>query len=383
MSILASLLTIIYCTLTLWLWYYWKKIKLFGSVPGEQASNKVSIVIPVRDEAATIGSLLADLDGQVQSDKTLYNPEQMEVIVVDDCSQDNTRAIVNLYDAKNYSLELLDLDLPHGFVGSHKKMALSQAIEIAKGEIIVTTDGDCRAGPHWISTVLSFIKNNNAVFVSAPVVYKRSKYLFKQLQAIEFASLIGAGGACLQARLPNMCSGANLAFTKKAYEEVGGYQDNLHIPSGDDEFLLQKISKRFPGKAHYLKSKEAIVQTDALPTLLSFYHQRKRWAGKWKLHKSLPTALLAIFIFGFHTVLLAIAVLTIVGQFSFLLFAILLLFKAVSEFVYLHEVLRTLDKKLQLTNFILLQLIYSPYAIFFGLAANVGGYRWKSRSYEG
>lgn len=383
MLILASLLTLMYCLLTLWLLYHWQQIQIFYPEKRQKTTALVSVIIPVRNEAANIRQLLADMERQCWPDGTPLGPEQLEVIVVNDHSEDGTEVLVKNFDSQNFCLRLISLQLPQGFVGSHKKLALSQAIAQARGEVILTTDGDCRVEVQWVAAVLLYMQQRKAVLVSGPVAFGRGQNLFQRLQAIEFASLIGTGAACMQAGQPNMCNGANLTFRKDAYLQVKGYEGSMHIPSGDDEFLLQKIYDQYPGQVAFLKSPHAIVQTEAQPDLKSFYHQRKRWAGKWKLHKKISTALLALFIFGFHATILVAGLLTLQGAFPYQTFLGLFSAKALVEFLLLYSVLKNLDKRLHLPNFILLQFIYSAYAVFFGIVANFGGYRWKARDYAG
>ena len=52
-----------------------------------------------------------------------------------------------------------------------------------------------------------------------------------------------------------MCNGANIAYTKKIFEEVNGFKGNEHIASGDDEFLMHKIFEKYPDKVLFLKKK--------------------------------------------------------------------------------------------------------------------------------
>lgn len=383
MLLLASLLTLIYCLLTLWLWFHWQRIRVFYPGRQQKSATKVSVIVPVRNEAANIQKLLADLDRQCWPDGSSLGASQLEVIVVDDASEDATAALVEDFRADRFLLQLLCLSVPEGFKGSHKKLALSQAIDRASGEVILTTDGDCRVKPQWVAIMLLYMQHTEAVLVSGPVMFGNEKKLFHRLQVIEFASLIGTGAACMQAGQPNMCNGANLAYSKEAYRQVKGYEGSLHIPSGDDEFLLQKIFRKYPKQIAFLKSTQAVVQTDAQPDLRSFYHQRKRWAGKWKLHKKVSTAMLALFIFGFHAILLVFGLMTLSGLLPPMLFLGLMLAKGSTEFVLLYSILQSLDKKLHVPNFILLQLIYSAYAVFFGIVANFGGYQWKARRYTG
>jgi len=370
-----------YCLLTLWLWYHWQRIRVFTPKKNQRILTSVSVIIPVRNEAANIGQLLEDVDQQCWPDGKHLEASQLEVIVVDDHSEDNTEMLVQNFEAKHISLKLLKLQLPEDFAGSHKKLALGQAIAQASGAVILTTDGDCRLRPQWVSSVLLFMQQQNAVLVAGPVTFGREHDLFQQLQTIEFASLIGTGAACMQAGFPNMCNGANLAFRREVYREVGGYEGSMHIPSGDDEFLLQKVFRQYPSRIVFIKSSQAVVQTTAQPDLMSFYHQRKRWAGKWKLHKKASTTLLALFIFGFHALLMITGLMTLQGAFPWLVFFSLILGKASVEFMLLRAVLKQLDKKLHVPNFMLLQFIYSAYAVFFGIVVNFGGYKWKARHY--
>lgn len=347
-----------------------------------ESQQRVSIIIPIRNEVQNIIALLKDIDQQCQTNKAPFTPAQLEVIVVDDHSEDKSVELVSTFHSQHFDLCLLHLALPKDFEGSHKKLAISQAVAKAKGEIIITTDGDCRVGKHWIATIVQFFQVRDAKMVSAPVTFTDTGSFFEKLQMVEFASLIGTGAACLEAGQPNMCNGANLAFFKNAFVEVGGYSDSMHIPSGDDEFLMQKIHGKFPGQIYFLKSKDAVVHTAAQKSLKNFYYQRKRWAGKWKLHKRITTALLALFIFSFHALLLTSVVLSLKGTFPLPVILIILLLKGAVEFVFLKAVLNDMDKRLPLPNFLALQLIYSLYAVFFGIVANFGGYQWKERQYS-
>jgi cellulose synthase/poly-beta-1,6-N-acetylglucosamine synthase-like glycosyltransferase len=77
-----------------------------------------------------------------------------------------------------------------------------------------------------------------------------------------------------------MCNGANLAYPKSVFDEVGGFEGIDFKASGDDMLLLQKIAKKYPNKIVYLKNAEYAVITKAQHTLAAFWHQRLRWASK-------------------------------------------------------------------------------------------------------
>ena len=378
--LLFSVLSALYVSLLLWLYVHWSQIPTATSArPWPEQLPSLAVVIPVRNEAITLPDLLRDLARQIDDEG---KPLAFEVLVVDDASTDNTWLQANDFQPPaTLRLRVLSLEVPVGFRGSHKKMALQQAINTTQSTVIVTTDGDCRVGPHWLSTIQQHFVRHQPLLASGPVTFTHERSLFERLQTIEFASLIGTGAACLHAGRPTMGNGANLAFHRTAFLEVDGYAGNLHVPSGDDEFLLQKIAERFPHRVFFLKQAEATVRTYAKPSVDAFYQQRKRWASKWRLHRRYSVAVLAVFIFTYHLSVLLVVFLMLLGLYPGWLLGLQLMPKVVLEFIFLRSVLNLMKKRLSGRLFLLMQLIYSPYAVFFGLRANFGGYTWKNRTY--
>ncbi len=382
MVLLFSLLTFCYSLGVGWLYWHWRQIPFFSSEKADFNDLPfTTIVIPVRNEADSILELLQDMDEQ-RIGKETYPANKFEVIVVDDASEDSTFQKVKKYQKNSrFPLTLVSLNMP-GFSGSHKKMAITRAVESAKGDVIITIDGDCRVGSGWLAAISAFFRQHQPVLVSGPVTFHQERSLFERLQTIEFASLIGVGGASMQARRPNMCNGANLAFSKEAFYAVGGYQDSMHIPSGDDEFLLQKMSKKYPQQIFFLKSRQAVVYTRAKHTVKEFYQQRRRWAGKWKLHKNVWVAALALFIFTFRLVFLIALGMSISGFYPWGVLSAQWLVSVLIEFFFLKDVLHSMKKQMSLPVFLILICIYAPYVVFFGICANFGGYTWKNRPFH-
>src|SRR5690606_11701449 len=84
-----------------------------------------------------------------------------------------------------------------------------------------------------------------------------------------------------------LCSGANLAYRKSAFEGVEGYSGNENYASGDDEFLLKKVIQEYGKNAvHYLHGVEVLVMTKPLKSWDELVWQRVRWASKWRAHQS-------------------------------------------------------------------------------------------------
>ncbi len=376
-----SLWVSIYCLLTMWLWIGWhkaKKVDSLDSLATDLIENtpKVSVIIPVRNEAQNISLLLNDL--VLQSVSCNF----FEVIIINDHSEDGTVAQVKAFQEKHLlQLELLHLPSDKA-LASPKKAAITMGIAKARGELIMSTDGDCRVLPHWIQTFWLFYQAYQPKFISAGVTFHADNKLFSQLQSIEFASLVGSGAATLNWGIATMANGANLAYPKKVFEEVGGFEGFTQLASGDDEFLMHKIAQKYPKQALFLKHQSALVLTQAQESLSKFYAQRKRWGSKWKYYKDWRPKLLAFFIFALHLSLIIAVCLTFLGRYTAKLLVLQLGAKFLVEFGYLFTVLIFLKKQRLVKLILPLQLFYPFYVVILGLAAQGKSYTWKGRKLE-
>jgi len=79
----------------------------------------------------------------------------------------------------------------------------------------------------------------------------------------EFSYLIGIGAAFIGNNRASTCNGANFAYRKDIFYEVGGFKGIDDLASGDDELLLQKVAEKHLVKLGFLKKREAIVYTHA------------------------------------------------------------------------------------------------------------------------
>jgi cellulose synthase/poly-beta-1,6-N-acetylglucosamine synthase-like glycosyltransferase len=215
--------------------------------------------------------------------------------------------------------------------------------------------------------------------VIGPVRIETDETFFSKIQAIEFSSLIGSGAATLEFGVPTMCNGANLAFRKDVFNEVNGYDGNEKIASGDDEFLLRKISARHSIGISFNNSPDSIVSTGPQKALSQFISQRLRWAGKWKHHRDSKSKILALSVFVFHVMVLSLPILFAVQVMSGFQVLSLLASKFMLEFIFLSSVTSWLGIRWNWLSFLLLQLIYPIYAIYIGLTSLFFNPSWKGR----
>lgn len=355
-----------YAAFVLALYIGWRKT-ITGSDNTAAFHRFISVIIPARNEEKNIGSLLDDLFAQ------RYPPGKMEILVVDDHSEDRTAEIVN-EKIKNVSFGRIILSVKTG-----KKSAITTGVEHARGEIIVTTDADCSVNPDWLISVNNKFSNDEVKMVFGPVKIDHGNSFFSTIQSVEFASLVGSGAATMAMDTPTMSNGANLAFLKKTFPEVGGYNGNFQVASGDDEFLMRKISDKYPGSIRFNNSKESIVTTQPQRTLTEFISQRIRWAGKWKYHSDLKSKMLAVYIFLLHLTVLMLPVFYVTELVSPVWIIAFVLLKLLAEFVFLLDVVSWLGVRWNWPAFLSLQLLYPFYAIMIGISSFFVSPSWKGR----
>lgn len=375
MIITIYIIAFVYLALILWLTVGWFRL------PGCEKNNIkpnifISIVIAARNEEKNIGLLLNDLK------KQNYPNKMFEVIIVDDASTDNTFKITKKkLKNSNINNAILRLDTKQNNY-SPKKRALEKGISIAKGELIITTDADCRVTENWISSFIPAYKTKETAMIIGPVTFHNNKNLFGKIQSLEFLSLIASGGGAIGNNTILMCNGANLAFSKKAFEIIGGYSGNKKFASGDDVFLMMKMKKHF-GKERitFLKKEDAIVKTAAQNNLRNFYNQRIRWAAKTSGYKNIFMQSVAIIVFLMNLTIVSSGIAAIFLPSLLLPFLIILAVKTVIDFPILIAITSFTKQKKLLLLYPITQVLIIFYTVTIALLSQISTFKWKDREF--
>jgi cellulose synthase/poly-beta-1,6-N-acetylglucosamine synthase-like glycosyltransferase len=340
----------------------------------------VSIIIAARNEERNIAQCIKSLIAQT------YPEDKFEIIVTDDHSTDQTVSIIKSFQKEKIRVIHLADFTQKRILNSYKKKSIETALQFAKGELIVTTDADCMAPRKWLETLGSFYKERNSVFIAMPVAFCAPsssdsflKRFFKNFQSLDFMTLQGITGAAVHKKFHSMCNGANLAYEKKVFYEVNGFEGIDEIASGDDMLLMSKIQKLYPARILFLKSPEAIVQTQPAATLKDFMNQRIRWASKADKYtdKKIITVLLLVYVLNAWIFILGISSFFITKTFYIFLVAIAI--KIIVELIFLYPVAKFFGKQKLLWWFIPAQPFHVLYTLVAGWLGKFGSYKWKGR----
>ena len=368
-SFLSVSLTLCYVSAVFYFKKGWKIIPYF-SPQADIPSTSVSILIAARNEEEKIAFTIEDIL------KQNYPLGLVELIVVDDHSTDRTANIVEWYGNKGVKLIKLNEDKA---LNSYKKKAITEAIKVATGDVIITTDADCRMGSEWLRTIVAYFEKHNSKLVSSPVSYIKEKSFFERLQTLEFLYLIGLGASSIGNRKPSTCNGANLAYRKDVFLELKGFQGIDDLASGDDELFLHKVASKYPDSIGFCKSKLAMVYTDAKPNLTEFIRQRKRWASKSTRYKDKRIVALGVVIWLFNILIFLNMVLSFFNSNYFYVLLLIFLLKFIAEFAFLSTITQFARRKELLSYLPVLTIIHVFYIVYIGIAGNSGKYVWKGR----
>lgn len=369
-SIVSLGLTFIYALLVFFLRKGWLNLPYFIKQKNTPIT-KVSVLIAARNEAEKLHLTINDIIAQN------YPKHLFELIIVDDHSTDTTAEIILSYAQQGVKLIKLN---ESAALNSYKKKAITEAINLAKGELIITTDADCRMHNNWLNTIVNLYEIKKFKLISSPVLYFEEKTKFEELQSLEFLYLIGLGAAGIGNGMPSTCNGANLAYSRDVFFKLGGFKGIDDVASGDDELFLHKVAHAYPGSIGFCKSPGAIVYTHAKPNLKEFISQRKRWASKTVKYKDKRILILGLVIWFFNISLLMNFILGLVFNPYFgILLIVQFTVKIFVEFLFLKRLTAFANRRNLLNYLPLLTVVHVIYLVFIGIAGNWGKYNWKGR----
>lgn len=386
-SIALWVILLVYVVFIVQLILGFEKVKTFKTT-AFAPKTAFTIVVPFRNEEKNLNTLLESIS------QLNYPIALLQIVMVDDFSKDHSAKIYNQWRINHQEVDttLLENLL---LSNSPKKDALGRAIPIAKHAWIVTTDADCIVDKNWLLTLDNYIQQNNAEMIVGAVRYKTKNNWFHQFQQLDLMSLQGVTLGSFGIGKPFMCNGANFAYTKKFFAEIGGFGGISDKASGDDVLLLQKAVNYNKEKVHYLKNNNFIVKTKPENDLVKLFMQRVRWAAKSTGYKSTYAKSLAVVVLLMN-LSLATAFCLLISAFCFLsspssLFSfsflnwkmVLVVFavKYVVDSILLYKSNSYLRDR---TFFVPMasSIIYPFFSSLVGLYSLFGSFTWKDRTFR-
>ncbi|MGE5354381.1 MAG: glycosyltransferase [Acidobacteriota bacterium] len=338
--------------------------KRYKKIPYEKLPS-VSVIVAARNEEENIGRCLSSLDG-------LEYPEgKIEIIIVDDNSTDATRGIVESFISGKPKFKCIctthKVDHLKG-----KTNALANALEIARGEVILTTDADCQVPSGWAKSIASYYEEDVAMVCGYTTQEATSQ--FSGMQMLDFMYLLTVAAGSMNLNFPLSCIGNNMSYRKSAYKEIGGYEA-LKFSVTEDFNLLKAMFKLGKYKIIYPLESEALVESKPCYDFKSLFWQKKRW-GVGGLDSDMKGFL--VMASGFLANLF-----TVLTPFFFSATALyLVVFKISTDFFVLYPVLKRFNLVKKLKYFASFEIYFIIYVLLLPfIVIPSRKVVWKGRNY--
>jgi len=268
-----------------------------------------SVIICARNEAENIKK---NLPLVLEQDYPAF-----EVIVVDDCSWDDTLAVLKEIQKDYPRLKILELKEDH-FYKHGKKLALTIAIKSAQYEHLVFTDADCYpASKDWLTQIIETFDDKTDIVLGYGAYSNRKGIINKMIRmdtlriGLQYLSLAVAG-------MPYMGIGRNLAYRKSFFMKEKGFSPHSQIPSGDDDLFVNKSATKY--NIRIAANKNCVTFSEPKKNLKDWVQQKRRHVKTSGHYTSFSKFILAVITFS---------------QYFFWITAIALLFSSRFQFVAL------------------------------------------------
>ncbi len=307
---------------------------------------KVSVIICAKNEEYNLENFLPLVLEQ--------DYEDYEVIVVNDGSWDNSIELLN--DLQKKYPHLYHTSIPQDSrVVSHKKLAITVGVKAAKNEILVFTDADCRPmTPYWLKEMSSTFTDETEYVLGYGGYYEKKGILGRIISfdtlfiAMQYFGFAHRG-------LPYMGVGRNIAYRKSTFIRQKGFAGFLHIPSGDDDLLVNSF-----GNKHNTRIKcnyESKTLSVPEPTFKDWFHQKSRHLSTVDAYTSKSKTLIGLEPMA-RGIMYAVALtMLIIGGISPLSFAVLgtvFLIKYIIQLIVINITAKKLKERYVGMNIILL-----------------------------
>jgi poly-beta-1,6-N-acetyl-D-glucosamine synthase len=256
---IAALIQLIYYI------YFYLSVNNYKHSAGDSHNPAVSVIICARNEAANLEKFLPSVLEQ--------DYPRFEVIVVNDCSEDNSYDILGKYLLQYPNLKVSTIYKDPKFT-HFKKFAQFIGIKAAKNEILLFTDADCQpTSRRWIQIMVSNF-NEETDFVLGYGKYKQTRGFFNAYIRYD-TSFIAMQYLGMAIRgIPYMGVGRNLAYRRSVFFERKGFKSHTHLASGDDDLFVNHNASHLNTMVEFRHD----GHTESIPcsTINEFISQKKR-----------------------------------------------------------------------------------------------------------
>ncbi|NDK55984.1 glycosyltransferase [Pontibacter fetidus] len=321
--ILSVIYFIVYFSIFLALLYLWVyNRKSYSLQPVVQP--RISILIAARNEEHSILRCLTAIEA------LNYPHTKIEVLIGDDASTDNTRAIVDdfIKDKPNYRCITITKTIGNA---RGKANVLAQLTKLATTDYFFYTDADIAVPKNWIQAMLAELKEDIGVVTGVTTI--TGNHFFHKMQALDWVYSLGLVQVVADIGLPVTTMGNNMLLRREAYEQVGGFETIRFSITEDIAIFNEILHKGWNFRNIYTRNALALSLPAA--NFVQYINQRKRWMSG-SMHLPLYMAVIFVLHAAYYPVLIPFFAYTSVAVMGGI-FLLKLIFQSVFVHICLHR----------------------------------------------
>jgi glycosyltransferase involved in cell wall biosynthesis len=294
------------------------------------------VVVCARNEAQNLFNHLPKLFSQ--------NYPQFQIVVVNDCSWDESEQILEEFQKKHANLHIVNLK-EEKIKDHDKKLALTLGIKGAKYENLLFTDADCiPANENWIAAMAKNFAHSNEIVIAYGPYKKTSGLLNKIIRFDTFFNAVNYLSACIAGKT-YMGVGRNMGYTKKIFFDNKGFASHYFIQSGDDDLFINKVAAKAKVKAELHPN--SFTYSVAKDNWKAWMRQKKRHLSTSKFYRSKDKLRIGIFAMSNYLFIMSWAALFFVKILVYqeLILAGVLMLKFIIQWIILYLCSKKLHEK--------------------------------------
>ncbi len=229
------------------------------------AKEPVTVIICARNEDDNLTEFLPKI--------LMQNYSEFEVVVVNDCSTDNTENVIDEFAKIFPNLKKVNIK-EDDYYKHGKKFAVMVGIKGAKYDNLIFTDADCfPANENWLNDMSSGFVNKREIVLGYGAYKKEIGFLNKLIRFDTFLIAANYLSAAIKGH-PYMGVGRNLAYKKDLFYKQKGFSKHYHIVSGDDDLFINQAANK--NNTNIAISSNAITYSNAKRTFSDWKRQKQR-----------------------------------------------------------------------------------------------------------
>ena len=209
--------------------------------------------------------------------------QQFQVVVVNDCSSDETADILEEFEKKHKNLHVVTLK--EDVIRDHyKKLALTIGIKGAQYDHMIFTDADCvPRSNQWLKTMAANYIPEKQIVIGYGAYKKTNGFLNKIIRYDGFYGALQYFSFALIGK-PYMGVGRNLGYRKNFFFDNKGFSKHYHIQSGEDDLFVNANTHDNNYALEF--SSDSHTETEAKKTYKKWKIQKMRHLSTSKFYKA-------------------------------------------------------------------------------------------------